>query len=112
MLKYLLQGAQDVESQGIIWNREIDWHWLAPHHKTTVEKVFFKTNYFQDFEFGQKQKTTIFKFRPSLDEGISSKEEGVQSVEPSENNVTAKSNEDVPRSEEEITLDTKDANRL
>ena len=67
------------------------------------------SNSYQDFEFGQKQKTTIFQFRPSLDEG-SSKEEGVQSSEPSENNETAKTNEDVPRSEEEITLDTKDAN--
>ena len=36
---YLLQGAQDVESQGIGWNRKTGWDGLASHHKTSVEKV-------------------------------------------------------------------------
>ena len=46
----------------------------------------------------------------------SSKEEGVKSVESNEEGMeksaTAKTTADVPLSKEEITLDTKDANRL
>ena len=47
-----------------------------------------------------------------MDESIS-KEEGVKSNEEGmEKSATAKTTEDVPLSKEEITLDTKDANRL
>ena len=55
---------------------------------------------------------TICLLRPSVDESIS-KEEGVKSNEEgTEKSATAKTTEDVPLSKEEITLDTKDANRL